>query len=68
MTAEQKDLIRYELLRAAGALQDAFAYAQHAEQMAREFDAGAERMKIAALRRQINSAVDHAAIIRESIQ
>lgn len=68
MTDEQTDKTRYELLRVIGALQDAFAYAQHAEQLARQAGEGAERMKISDLRRQINNAADHAAIIRESLK
>lgn len=67
MNETQKDQIRYELLRTIGALQDAFAYVQHAEQLAREYNAGAERMKISDLCRQINNAVTHAAIIRQNI-
>lgn len=65
MTDEQRYEIASELLRTVTALQDAFAYAQHAEQLARQAEEGAERMKISALRRQINNAVTHAAIIRD---
>lgn len=65
MTDEERDAIRYELLRTIGALQDAFAYAQHAEQLACQAGGGAERMKLSDLRRQINNAVTHAAIIRD---
>lgn len=68
MTDEQRYEIASELLRTIGALQDAFAYVQHAEQLAREYNAGAERMKISDLRRQINNAVTHAAIIRQTIR
>ena len=65
MTDELRYEIAGELLRTVTALQDAFAYAQHAEQLARQAGEGAERMKISALRRQINNAVTHAAIIRD---
>lgn len=68
MTDEQRYEIASELLRTVTALQDAFAYAQHAEQLARQAGGGAERMKISALRRQINNAVTHAAIIRDSVR
>lgn len=68
MTDEQRYEIASELLRTVTALQDAFAYAQHAEQLARQAGEGAERMKISDLRRQINNAADHAAIIRESLK
>lgn len=68
MTDEQRYEIASELLRTVTALQDAFAYAQHAEQLARQSGKGAERMKISDLRRQINNAADHAAIIRESLK
>lgn len=59
------DKTRYELLRVIGALQDAFAYAQHAEQLARQAGQRSERMKLSDLRRQINNAVTHAAVIRD---
>lgn len=68
MNEMQKDQIRYELLRCITSLQDAFAYAQHAEQLARQAGEGAERMKISDLCRQINNAVTHAAIIRDSVR
>lgn len=68
MTDEQRYEIASELLRTVTALQDAFAYAQHAEQLARQAEEGAERMKISDLCRQINNAVTHAAIIRESLK
>ena len=60
--------IASELLRTVTALQDAFAYTQHAEQLARQAGEGAERMKISDLRRQINNAVTHAAVIRQNIR
>ena len=50
MTDEQTDKTRYELLRVIGALQDAFAYAMHAEQIARDAGAKGDGMRIAALR------------------
>lgn len=68
MTDEQRYEIASELLRTVTALQDAFAYAQHAEQLARQAGQGSERMKLSDLRRQINNAVTHAAIIRESLK
>ena len=68
MTDEQRYGIASELLRTATALQDAFAYAQHAEQLACQAREGAERMKISDLCRQINNAVTHAAIIRDSVR
>lgn len=68
MTDEQRYEIASELLRAIAALQDAYAYTVHAEQIARDEGAGCERMKISALRRQINNTADHAAIIRESLK
>lgn len=68
MTDEQRYEIASELLRTATALQDAFAYAQHAEQLVCQAGEGAERMKISALRRQINNAVTHAAVIRQNIR
>lgn len=68
MTDAQRYEIASELLRTVTALQDAFAYAQHAEQLARQTGEGAEWMKISALRRQINNAVTHAAVIRQTIR
>lgn len=68
MTDEQRYEIASELLRTVTALQDAFAYAQHAEQLARHAGEGAERMKISDLCRQINNAVTHAAVIRQNIR
>ena len=68
MTDEQRYEIASELLRTVTALQDAFAYAQHAEQLVRQAGEGAERMKISDLRRQINNAVTHAAVIRQNIR
>lgn len=68
MNTAQKDQIRYELVRAIGALQDAFAYAMHAEQIARDAGAKGDGMRIAALRSRINAAIDHAAIIRDSVR
>jgi len=68
MKPEQCDQIRYELVRAIGALQDAFAYASHAELLCREYGVHGKRMRIGGLRQQINSAIDHAAILRESVR
>lgn len=68
MTDEQTDKTRYELLRVIGALQDAFAYAMHAEQIARDAGAKGDGMRIVALRSRINAAIDHAAIIRDSVR
>ena len=68
MNNMQKDQIRYELIRAIGALQDAFAYASHAELLCREYNGHGERVRIGGLRQQINSAIDHAVILRESIR
>lgn len=68
MTDDLRYKISDELLHAICSLQDAFAYAQHAEQLARQAGEGAERMKISDLRRQINNAVTHAAIIRDSVR
>lgn len=50
MTDEQRYEIAGELLRTATALQDAFAYAQHAEQLARQAGQRSERMKLSDLR------------------
>jgi len=68
MKPEQRDQIRYELVRAIGALQDAFAYAQHAELLCREYNAHGDRMRIGGLRQQINSTIDHAVILRQSVR
>lgn len=68
MTDEQNDKTRFELFRAIGALQDAYAYALHAEQIARDAGAKGDGMRIAALRSRINAAIDHAAIIRDSVR
>lgn len=68
MNSMQKDPIRYELIRAIGALQDAFAYASHAELLCREYNGHGERVRVGGLRQQINSAIDHAIILRESIR
>lgn len=66
------DNTRYQivntLVQAIGSLQAAYAYALHAEQIAREDGAKGTAMRIGGLRRQINSAADHAAIIRESLK
>lgn len=66
------DNARYQimnvLMQAIGSLQSAYAYALHAEQIAREDGAKGTAMRIGGLRRQINSAADHAAIIRESLK
>lgn len=63
MTDDLRYKISDELLHAICSLQDAFAYAQHAEQLARQAGGGAERMKISDLCRQINNAVTHAALL-----
>ena len=68
MNEMQKDQIRYELIRCIGALQDAFAYVSHAELLCREYRAHGERVRIGGLRQQINSAIDHAVILRESVR
>lgn len=68
MTDEQTDKTRYELLRVIGALQDAFAYCNHAELLCREYRMMGERMRVGGLRQQINGAIDHAAIIRDSVR
>ena len=67
------DDLRYkisdELLHAICSLQDAFAYVQYAEQLSlgrcNGGYGGDLRFRITALRRQINNAVTHAAIIRD---
>lgn len=68
MNEMQKDQIRYELLRCITSLQDAFAYCNHAELLCREYRMMGERMRIGGLRQQINGAIDHAAIIRDSMR
>ena len=68
MNSMQKDQIRYELVRAIGALQDAFAYVGHAELLCREYGALGERMRIGGLRQQINGTIDHAVILRQSVR
>lgn len=68
MNSMQKDQIRYELIRGIGALQDAFAYTSHAELLCREYNGHGERVRVGGLRQQINSAIDHAIILRESIR
>ena len=68
MTDDLRYKISDELLHAICSLQDAYAYVQHAEQLARQAGEGAERMKISDLRRQINNAVTHAAVIRQNIR
>ena len=68
MNEMQKDQIRYELIRCIGALQDAFAYASHAELLCREYRALGDRMRIGGLRQQINSTIDHAVILRQSVR
>lgn len=68
MNSMQKDQIRYELLRCITSLQDAFAYCNHAELLCREYRMMGERMRVGGLRQQINGAIDHAAIIRDSVR
>lgn len=67
MTDEKRDPIRYELLRVICALQDAFAYCDHAAQLARDAGAKGDAMRITALRTQINNGVNHAVILRDSL-
>lgn len=69
MTDDLRYKISDELLHAICSLQDAFAYVQYAEQLAlgrcNGGIRGDLRFRISALRRQINNAVTHAAIIRD---
>lgn len=69
MTDDLRYKISDELLHAICSLQDAFAYVQYAEQLARGRCNGGIRgdlrFRISALRQQINNAVTHAAIIRD---
>lgn len=69
MTDDLRYKISDELLHAICSLQDAFAYVQYAEQLAlgrcNGGYGGDLRFRISALRRQINNAVTHAAIIRD---
>ena len=69
MTDDLRYKISDELLHAICSLQDAYAYVQYAEQLARGRCNGGYggdlRFRITALRRQINNTVNHAAIIRD---
>lgn len=69
MTDDLRYKISDELLHAICSLQDAYAYVQYAEQLAlgrcHGGYGGDLRFRISALRRQINNAVNHAAIIRD---
>jgi len=69
MTDDLRYKISDELLHAICSLQDAYAYVQYAEQLAlgrcNGGYGGDLRFRITALRRQINNAVTHAAIIRD---
>ena len=72
MTDDLRYKISDELLHAICSLQDAYAYVQYAEQLALGRCNGGRggdlRFRISALRRQINNAVTHAAIIRQTIR
>lgn len=72
MTDDLRYKISDELLHAICSLQDAYAYVQYAEQLAlgrcNGGYGGDLRFRISALRRQINNAVTHAAIIRQNIR
>ena len=72
MTDDLRYKISDELLHAICSLQDAFAHCTYAEELARGRCNGGIRVdlrfRISALRRQINNAVTHAAIIRESLK
>ena len=72
MTDDLRYKISDELLHAICSLQDAYAYVQYAEQLAlgrcHGGIRGDLRFRISALRQQINNAVTHAAIIRESLK
>ena len=69
MTDDLRYKISDELLHAICSLQDAYAYVQYAEQLAlgrcKGGYGGDLRFRISALRRQINNAVTHVAIIRD---
>lgn len=69
MTDDLRYKISDELLHAICSLQDAYAYVQSVEQLAlgrcNGGIRGDLRFRITALRRQINNAVTHAAIIRD---
>ena len=69
MTDDLRYKISDELLHAICSLQVAYAYVQHAELLAlgrcNGGYGGDLRFRISALRRQINNAVTHAAIIRD---
>lgn len=69
MTDDLRYKISDELLHAICSLQDAYAYVQYAEQLAlgrcNGGYGGDLRFRISALRKQINNAVTHAAIIRD---
>ena len=72
MTDDVRYKISDELLHAICSLQDSYAYVQYAEQLAlgrcNGGIRGDLRFRISALRRQINNAVTHAAIIRDSVR
>ena len=72
MTDDLRYKISDELLHAICSLQDAYAYVQYAEQLAlgrcNGGIRGDLRFRISALRRQINNAVTHAAVIRQNIR
>ena len=68
MTEEKRKPIVSEQFRAIGALQDAFAYAQHAEEIAASFGLKAERARVAMLRKQIMTAIDHAGILHQALK
>jgi len=69
MTDDLRYKISDELLHAICSLQDAFAHCTYAEELAlgrcNGGIRGDLRFRISALRRQINNAVTHAAIIRD---
>ena len=69
MTDDLRYKISDELLHAICSLQDAYAYVQYAEQLAlgrcNGGYGGDLRFRISALRKQVNNAVTHAAIIRD---
>ncbi len=59
------DKCRYELLRVIGALQDAYAYVRHTEELSE--DRG-DLARIVMLRKQIMNAIDHASILYETLR
>lgn len=65
MSEEQSDSVRFELIRAIGALQDAYAFCLHAEELANAYGDGGLKMRISGLRSRVDAAADHAAIIVE---